>query len=67
MFIFNGRKINFRSTNKFSNQLNTAVSVAFSVPSSVESKMVENALIYSLTPDPTETGGAKGSDNRKLE
>ena len=31
----NGRKINVWSTNKYSNELHTAVSVAFSVPSSL--------------------------------
>ena len=56
----NGRKINVWSTNKFSNEMHTAVSVAFSVPSSVQSKMSKNALIYSLTADPTERGRAKG-------
>ena len=40
--------------------MHTAVSVAFSIPSSVESKMAKNALIYSLTADPTEGGGTKG-------
>ena len=34
----NGRKINAWSTNKFSNELHTAVSVAFCVPSSVQNK-----------------------------
>ena len=34
----NGRKINVWSTNKFSKELQTAVSVVFSVPSSVQSK-----------------------------
>ena len=32
----NGRKINAWSTNKYSNKLHTAASVAFSVPSSVQ-------------------------------
>ena len=47
--------------------MHTEISVAFSLPSSVQSKMVKNALIYSLTVDPTERWGAKGSANRKLE
>ena len=34
----NGRKINVWSTNIFSNELHTAVSVAFSVPSSMQSE-----------------------------
>ena len=38
----NGRKINVWRTNKFSKELHTAVSVVFSVPSSVQSKMVKN-------------------------
>ena len=63
----NGRKTNVWSTNKFSNEIHTAVSVAFSVASSVQSKMGKNALIYSLIADPTERGGAKGYANRKLE
>ena len=33
-----GRKINVSSTNKYSNELHTAVSLAFSVPSSMQSK-----------------------------
>ena len=33
----NGRKINVWSTNKYSNELHTSVSVAFSVPSSMQS------------------------------
>ena len=37
-FVDNGRKINAWSTNKYSNELHTAVSEAFSVPSSVQSK-----------------------------
>ena len=43
----------------FSNELHTAVSVAFNVPSSVQRKMTSTALIYSLTADPMERGGAK--------
>ena len=61
------RKINIWNSNKLSNEMHTAVSVAFSVPSLVQSKMVKNALIYSLTADPRERGGAKGQANRKLE
>ena len=58
---FNGRKINVWSVNKHSNEFDTAVSVAFSVPSSVQSKnWWKTALIYSFTADPTEGGGAKG-------
>ena len=34
----NGRKINAWSKNKYSNELHTAVLIAFSVPSSVQSK-----------------------------
>ena len=56
----NARKIDVWSTNKYSNELHAAVSVAFSVPSSVRSKGAENALIYSLTADPTKRGGAEG-------
>ena len=44
----------------FSNELHTTVSVAFSVPSSLQNKMANIALIYSLSEDPTERGGAKG-------
>ena len=52
-----GRKINVWSTNKYSNELHTAVSVIFSVPSSVQSKNCwKTALIYSFTADPTERG-----------
>ena len=36
--IYNGRKFNVWSTNKYSNELHTAVSVAFRVPSSGKSK-----------------------------
>ena len=58
---FNGRKINVWSANKHPNKLHTAVSVAFSVPSSVQSKnWWKTALIYSFIADPTERGGAKG-------
>ena len=57
----NGEKINVWSTNKYSNELHTAVSVAFSVPSSVQSKTSwKTALIYSFTADSTEEGWAKG-------
>ena len=55
----NGRKINVWSTNKFSNELHTAVLVAFSVSSSVQSKEYcgkKTALIYRFTADPTERG-----------
>ena len=40
--------------------MHTAVSVAFSVPSSVQSKMAKNALVYNITADPTESGGTEG-------
>ena len=57
----NGRKINVWSNNKYSNELHNAVSVAFSVNSSVQSKnWWKTALIYSFTKDPTKRGGAKG-------
>ena len=57
----NGRKINVWSTNKDSNELHIAVSVAFSVPSSAQSENSwKTALIYSFTADPIERGGAKG-------
>ena len=57
----NVRKINVWSTNKYPNELHIAVSVAFSIPSSVQSKnWWKNVLIYSFTADPTERGGAKG-------
>ena len=62
-----GRKTNVWCINKFSNEMHTAVSIAFSVPSSVQSKTVKNALIYSLTGDPMERGRAKGQVNRKLK
>ena len=52
--------MNVWSANKFSNEMHTAISVAFSVPSSVQSEMVKTALIYTLTADPTERGRAKG-------
>ena len=56
-----GEKSTFWSANKHSNELHTAVSVAFSEPSSVQSKnWWKTALIYSFTADPTERGGAKG-------
>ena len=55
-----GEKHNVWSTNKFSNEMRTAVSVVFSVPSLVQSKMAKTALIYSLSADPTEGGGAMG-------
>ena len=53
-------KTNVWSSNKLSNEMHTAVSVAFSIPFSVQSKIVKNALFYSFTADPTERGGAKG-------
>ena len=62
-----GEKSTFGAPINFSNEMHTAISVAFSVPSSVQSKMVKNVLIYSLTVDPTERGGTKGLSNRKLE
>ena len=50
-----GEKIYVWSTNKYSNELHTAVSVAFSVPSSVQSKNCwKTALIYSFIEDPPE-------------
>ena len=56
-----GRKINVWSINKYSDELHTAISVAFSVPSSVQSRnWWKTALIYSFTADPIERGGAKG-------
>ena len=54
-----GRKTNVWSTNKFSKEMHTAVLVTFSPPSSVQSKMVKNALIYNLTAEPMERGEAK--------
>ena len=58
---YNLRQINVWSINKYSNDLHTAVSVAFSETSSVESKnWWKTALIYSFTADPIEKGGAKG-------
>ena len=63
----NWGKINVWSTNKFSKELHTAVSIAFSVPSSVQSKKLWNtAVIYSFTADPAEGGGAKGIGNRAI-
>ena len=57
----NGKRINVWSTNKYSIEWLTAVSVAFSVPASAHSKnWWKTALIYSFTVDPTERGGAKG-------
>ena len=55
-----GEKHNVWSTNKFSNEMRTAVSVVFSVPSLVQSKMAKTALIYNLTMDSTERKGPKG-------
>ena len=43
----NGRKINAWSTDKNSNEFHTAVSVTFSVPSSVQSEM-QSAVHFSL-------------------
>ena len=64
----NGRKINVQRTNKFSNEFHTAVSVAFSVPSSLQSKKWwKTDIIYSFTAEPTEMGGAKGQVNMKLK
>ena len=57
----NGRKINVWSTKKYSNELHTAVLVAFSVPFSVKNKnWWEKTLIYSFTADSAQEGGAKG-------
>ena len=42
------------------NEFHTAIWAAFSVPSSMQSEMANTALIYSLTADPTERGGAMG-------
>ena len=39
----NGRKINIWSTNKFLNELHTAVSVVFSILFTAQSKMVKNS------------------------
>ena len=47
--------------------MHTAVSVAFGVPSSEQSKMAKSAHIYSLTEDRKERGGATGEANTKLE
>ena len=44
----------------YSYELHTAVSVAFSVSSSVQSEIANTALIYTLTADPTERGETKG-------
>ena len=55
----NGRKIKVWSASKFSYEMHTAASTALSIPSSVQSKMAKNALIYRLTADPTEREGAK--------
>ena len=55
-----GEKNNVWSTNKLLNELHTAVLVAFSLPSSVQSKMAKNALVYSLTANTIKRGGAKG-------
>ena len=53
------RKINIWSANKYLNELHTAVSVAFSVPPSVQNKnWWKTALIYSFTADSVERGGA---------
>ena len=54
-----GEKRTFGVAINFLNELHTAVSVAFSVPSSVQSEMANIALIYSLTADLTERGRAK--------
>ena len=55
-----GEKSTFEASINYVIELHTAVSIAFSVSSSVESEMVNTALIYSLAADPTERGGAKG-------
>ena len=55
----NERKTNVWSTDKFSKDMHTAVSVAFSVLPSLQSKMAKIALIYSLIADPPEGVGAK--------
>ena len=57
----NGKKINVWSTNKFSNKLNTAVSVAFIVAYLLQCKVKwwKTVLIYSFTVNPTEKGGTK--------
>ena len=39
--------------------MHTAVSAALSVPFRVKNEMTNTALIYSLTANPTERGGAK--------
>ena len=39
--------------------MHTVVLVAFSVPPSVQSKMLKNALIHSVLADPTERVGDK--------
>ena len=49
-FNYNGRKINAWSTNEFSNELHTAVWLAFNVPFS-KVKCWKTALIYSFIAD----------------
>ena len=44
---------------QISNELHAAVSVALSVHSSLQSEMPNTAVIYSLSANPTEKGGAK--------
>ena len=63
----NRRKNNVWTPINFSNELQTAVLVTFSIPSSVQSKMANTALIYSLTVDPAERGEAKRWANKKKE
>ena len=60
MLVIIVEKPTFRAQINFSNELHTALLVAFSIPFSVQSKIANTALIYSLTADPTERGRTKG-------
>ena len=55
-----GEKPTFGEPINFSNELYAAISVVFSVLSSVQSEVANTALIYSHTADLTERRGAKG-------
>ena len=62
-----GEKPTFGALINFSNELHTAVSVSFSVPSSVASRMAYTALTYSLTADPIERGGVPALLEKKIQ
>ena len=47
-------------------RLHTAVSVALSIPSSVQREMANYALIYSLSANPRERGKRQGIDQLEI-